>query len=302
MKAIVIHEYGGPEVLKFEDYADPITGPGEVLVRVAAASINPVDTFERAGTTKDYKPITFPGVLGWDLAGTVLELGPGVDSLAVGDKVFAWAYHTYAELCVVKAELAAKIPEGLDLVETAALPLVTTTGSQLISVASGVEAGQTILVSGANGGVGRSAVFTAKDRGAVVIAGVSKKQLEEANGLGADQVVALDDEDAMNATAVVDVVANAVRGKTAEQLLGKVKPGGVFASVTGAPANAKDYPSVRVVPFVSKQDTATLLYMAQAVRDGKLVIPIDRTLPLREAADGHAAVEKGGIGKVLLLP
>lgn len=302
MKAIVIHQYGGPEVLTFEEYPDPVPGHGEVLVRVAAASINPVDLMQRSGATKEYMPIRFPGVIGWDLAGTVLQLGSGVGAFSIGDQVFAWAYHTYAELCVVKAELLAKVPEGLDLVEAAALPLVTTTGSQLISVGSGLRAGQTVLVSGAIGGVGRSAVFTAKDRGAVVIGGVLKKQLEEAKGLGADQVVALDDENAMKAIALVDVVANAVRGKTAEQLLGKVKQGGVFASATGAPENAKDYPSVRVVSFVSKQDPKTVPYMAQAVRDGKLAIPIDRKLPLRQARDGQVAVEKGGIGKVLLVP
>jgi NADPH:quinone reductase-like Zn-dependent oxidoreductase len=302
MKAIVIREYGGPEVLKYEDYADPVVGPGDVLVQVAAASINPVDTYERAGRTKDYKPIKFPGVLGWDLAGTVLSLGPGVDELSVGDKVLAWAYHTYAELCVVKAALVAKVPAGLDLAEAAALPLVTTTGSQLISIASGIKPGRTVLVSGAFGGVGRSAVFTAKDRGARVIAGVLTTQFEAAKGLGADQVVTLDSEDAINSIPPVDVVANAVRGKTAELLLSKVKPGGVFASVTGAPDNAKNFPSISVVPFVSNQDAKTLLYMAAAVGAGKLVIPIDRKLPLKDAREGHAAVEKGGVGKVLLLP
>jgi NADPH:quinone reductase-like Zn-dependent oxidoreductase len=302
MKAIVMRAYGGPEVLKYEDCPDPVVGPGEVLVRVAAASINPVDTFERAGLTKDYRPVQFPGVLGWDLAGTVLSLGPGVEALSVGDKVLAWAYHTYAELCVVKATLVAKVPPRLDLIEAAALPLVTTTGSQLISIASGLKAGQTVLVSGAFGGVGRSAVFTAKDRGARVIAGVLKHQLEAAKGLGADHLVALDGKDAIDAITPVDVVANAVRGRTAERLLGRVKPGGVFASVTGAPDNAKDFPSIRVVPFVSKQDAKTLLYMAEAVAAGKLVIPIDRKLPLKDAREGHAVVEKGGIGKVLLLP
>ena len=302
MKAIVIREYGGPEVLKYEDYPDPAVGPGEVLVRVTAASINPVDTYERAGLTKDYRPVKFPGVLGWDLAGTVLSLGPGVEDFSVGDKVLAWAYHTYAELCVVKAALVAKVPAGLGLLEAAALPLVTTTGSQLISIASALKPGQTVLVSGAFGGVGRSAIFTAKDRGALVIAGVLKEQFAAAKNLGADQVLALDGEDAVNAMTPVDVVANAVRGKTAEQALGKVKPGGVFASVTGAPDNAKDFPSIRVVPFVSKQDAKTLLYMAEAVAAGKLVIPIDRKLPLKDAREGHAAVEKGGIGKVLLLP
>lgn len=162
MKAIVIHEYGGPDVLKYEDCPDPVPGAGEVLVRVAAASINPIDIMERAGLTKDFKPVTFPGVLGWDLAGRVVGLGPGAQGFSVGDKVLAWAYHTYAELCTVRAELLAKVPDGLDLVEAAALPLVTTTGNQLIAIASGAEAGQTVLVSGAFGSVGRSAILTAK--------------------------------------------------------------------------------------------------------------------------------------------
>jgi NADPH:quinone reductase-like Zn-dependent oxidoreductase len=302
MKAIVMHEYGGPEVLKYEDYPDPAPGAGEVLIRVAAASINPVDLLQRSGLTKEYMPVDFPGVIGWDLSGTVLQVGSGVQGFSSGEKVFAWAYRTYAEVCAVKANVLAKIREGLDLADSAALPLVTITGSQLISVASGVKAGQTILVSGAVGGVGRAAVCTAKDRGAVVIAGILKKQLEEAKKLGTDRVIALDDVDAVKGVEAVDVVANTVRGKTAELLLGKVKRGGTFASVTGAPDNAKDYPSVRVVAFVSKDDTKTLLYMAQAVVDGRLVIPIHQKLPLREAARGHAALEKGGIGKILLLP
>jgi len=133
MKAIVIHQYGGPEVLKFEDVPDPVAGAGEVVLRVAAASINPIDIAERAGLTKDFKPVTFPGVLGWDLAGTVISVGPDVKGFSLGDKALAWAYHTYAELCAVKAELLAKVPEGLDLVEAAALPLVTITGNELIS-------------------------------------------------------------------------------------------------------------------------------------------------------------------------
>ena len=159
-----------------------------------------------------------------------------------------------------------------------------------------------MLVSDAFGGVGRSAVFAAKERGAKVIAGVLKKQLTGTANLGADEVMALDDEAAMKVLAPVDVVANAVRGKTAEQLIGKVKAGGVFASVTGAPANAKDYPFVRVVPFVSRQDARTLRHMAEAVAAGKLVIPIDRTLPLKDAAEAHALVGQGRTGKVLLAP
>jgi NADPH:quinone reductase-like Zn-dependent oxidoreductase len=302
MKAIVIRQFGGPEVLEYADAPEPGVGAGEALVRVAAASINPIDIMERAGLTKDFNPIKLPYVPGWDLSGTVVRVGPGVDGVSAGDKVLAWASHTYAELCSVKVELLAKVPDGLDLVEASAAPLVTTTGAELIAVAAGVKAGQSVLVSGAFGGVGRSAVFAAKERGARVIAGVLKKQLPAAASLGADEVMALDDEAAMKALAPVDVVANAVRGQTAEQLIGKVKAGGVFASVTGAPANAKDYPSVKVAPFVSRQDAGTLRHMAEAVAAGKLVIPIDRKLPLKDAAEGHALVGQGGTGRVLLLP
>jgi NADPH:quinone reductase-like Zn-dependent oxidoreductase len=302
MKAIFIRSFGGPEVLEYGEFADAVVGAGDVLVKVAAAGINPIDIMERSGLTKEFKPVSFPGVLGWDLSGTVIAVGPDVVGFSIGDKVLAWAYHTYAELCVVNAELLAKVPDGLDLVEAAALPLVTTTGNQLVSVAGEIKRGQTALVAGAFGGVGRSAVFTAKELGARVIAGVLKKQCDAARTLGADQVVALDDEDALNALAAVDAVANTVRGKTAEQLLGKVKPGGIFASVTGAPANANDYPSVRVVSYVSHQDAKTVLAMAQAVSSGELVMPIERKLPLSAAREGHEAVGRGGTGKVLLLP
>ena len=302
MKAIFIRRYGGPEVLEYGEFPDPVVGSGDVLIKVAAAAINPIDIMERSGLTKDFRPVSFPGVLGWDLSGTVVGVGPSVVCFSIGDKVLAWAYHTYAELCVVKAGLLAKVPDGLDLIEAAALPLVTATGNQLVSVAAEIKAGQTVLVVGAFGGVGRSAAFTAKELQARVIAGVLTKQFAAARRLGADQVVALDNANALNALAPVDAVANTVRGKTAEQLLGKVKPGGVFASVTGAPANAQVYPSVRVVSYVSHQDAKTVLAMAQAVSSGKLVIPIERKLPLSAAREGHEAVGRGGTGKVLLLP
>jgi NADPH:quinone reductase-like Zn-dependent oxidoreductase len=302
MKASVIHEYGGPEVLRYEDYPDPVRQPGEVLVRVAAAGVNPVDALERSGETKAWRPVQFPGVLGWDLSGTVEKLGTGVEGFSEGDQVLAWAYHTYAELCAVNAALLARVPKGMNLVDAAALPLVTMTGSQLIYVAADVKPGQTVLVSGAAGSVGRSAVFAAKDRGTVVTAGVLKKQLDGVKNLGADRVVALDDPAAFADLQKVDIVANTVRGKTAEDLMGKVKEGGIFASVTGAPANAAGYPKVRTVAFVSRQDTKNLEFTVEAVRAGKLTIPIGSRVPLRNAAEAHAAFAKGGASKILLLP
>ena len=213
MKAIVVHEYGGPEVLKFEDYPDPVPGPGEVLVRVAAASVNPIDYKRRAGLTKDFYPMQFPSLIGVDMSGTVVKVGPGVEAFTDGDRVFAMADNTYAELCVVKAEVLADIPEGLDLIQAAALPLVTVTGNQLLS-ATGIKAGQTVMVVGAGGNVGRSAVFTAKERGATVIAGVLKRQMDEAKTVGADQVVATDDDAAIANLAPLDAVADTVGGRT----------------------------------------------------------------------------------------
>jgi NADPH:quinone reductase-like Zn-dependent oxidoreductase len=263
--------------------------------------VNPIDYKRRAGLTKDFYPLQFPGLIGVDVAGTVVRIGAGVEGFSVGDQVFAMADNTYAELCVINTAVLAKIPKGLDLIRAAALPLVTVTGNQLSS-ATGIKAGQTVMVVGAVGNVGRSAVFTAKERGAAVIAGVLKRQIDEAKTVGADQVVATDDDTAIADLPPLDAVADTVGGRTAEKLIAKVKPGGVYASVAGAPQNGAKYPSVKVVTVFSKFDRKTLQFMAEAVRDGKLVIPISRTLPLSEAAEAQAAAEKGGIGKILLVP
>jgi NADPH:quinone reductase-like Zn-dependent oxidoreductase len=262
--------------------------------------VNPIDYKRRAGLTKDFYPMQFPSLIGVDVAGTVIDIGPGVEGFSVGDQVFAMADNTYAELCVVKAAVLAKVPKGLDLIQAAALPLVTVTGNQLLA-ATGIKAGQTVMVIGAVGNVGRSAVFAAKERGAIVIAGVLARQMDEAKTVGADQVAATDDDTAIANLPPLDAVADAVGGRTAEKLIAKVKPGGVHASVVGAPQNAAQYPSVKVVHVFSKFDRQTLEFMAAAVRDGKLIIPISEKLPLSEAAEAQAAAEKGGIGKILLM-
>lgn len=299
MKAIVVHQYGGPEVLKFENYPDPAPGPGEVLLRVAASSVNPIDYKRRAGRTQDFYPIKFPGLIGVDVSGTVLKVGSGVEGFSIGDKVFAMAADSYAELCVVKAAILVKVPTGLDLIDAAALPLVTTTGNELIS-ATGIKAGQTVLVAGAAGGVGRSAVFSAKQRGAIVIAAVLKRQIQAASTIGADHVIATDDS-AFSNVPPLDAVADTVDGSTAERLISKVKAAGAFASVVGVPRNAEKYPSVKVVPTYATPNAGVLKFMAEAVRNGKLVIPIGRKFPLSNASDAHVAAETGGIGKVLLV-
>jgi NADPH:quinone reductase-like Zn-dependent oxidoreductase len=301
MKAIVIHGYGGPEVLKYEDYPDPVPGAGEVLVRVTASSVNPFDFKLRSGVFKEFVPLTFPAILGLDVSGTVESVGPGVTTFAKGDKVFALAARTYAALCVVKATNLAKISERADLVSIAALPTVTTTGAQLASLALGGKSGATVLVTGAVGNVGRSAVYTAKSRGAAVIAGVMKRQVDTAQSIGADSVVALDDAAAMKALAPVDAVADTVGGKTADELIKKIKPGGIFASVLGPPSTATNYPTVEVKPMQVSPDPAILLTMAEVVQTGAFSIPLGQKFPLQDASEAHAAAEKGSTGKILLL-
>jgi NADPH:quinone reductase-like Zn-dependent oxidoreductase len=302
VKASVLTGYGGPEVMKYQDMPDPKPGAGDVLVKVAGIGINPEDMLERNGDLKDRWPLHFPAIIGLDVSGTVVAAGDGVTDLKVGERVCGWSYHTYAELVADKAAFFAKVPETMDLVDAAAIPLVGLTGSQLISVASGLKPGQTVLVAGAAGAVGRSAVYMAKALGARVIAGVRRHQLDQAKGIGAAQTIALDDPAAVAAIPQVDVVANTLRGKAATDLLAKVRDGGTFASVTGEPDGAKGYPKVRVVPFVSKQDRAGIAFIADAVNAGKMTIPIGLREELKNAGAAQAVFTKGGIGKVLLVP
>lgn len=300
MKAVVLHEYGPPSNLTYEDFDDPTPGRGEVLVRVHAVSINPVDFKMRSGAAKDHFPVTFPGILGRDVAGIVAALGEGVDGFEVGDRVFALSHATYAEFCVVKAADLALIPEGLELTTASAVPLVSVTGDQLIRSAAQVQPGQTIVLTGALGSVGRCALFAALEIGAKVIAGVRKKQFAEVLALGATAAIDLDDDQSIASIGAVDAVADTVNHDVATKLIAKVKPGGIFASVLGPPANAALHPTVQVHTIMATPDPQTFIHYGEAIRDGKLKLPIDSLMPLSQAAAAQALAEKGGIGKIIL--
>jgi NADPH:quinone reductase-like Zn-dependent oxidoreductase len=300
MKAVVLHEYGPPSKLEYEDFDDPVAGRGEVLVRVHAVSINPVDWKMRSGAAKERFPVTFPGILGRDVAGIVAGIGEGVEGVTVGDRVFALSWATYAEYCVVKATDLAHIPEGLEMTTAGAVPLVSVTGDQLIRRAAQVQAGQTIVLTGALGSVGRCALFAALEIGAKVIAGVRKNQFKEVLGLGAMAAIDLEDDKSIASVGTVDAVADTVNHDVAAKLLAKVKPGGIFASVLGPPSNAAMHPTVKVSAIMAKPDPQTFVHYGEAIRDGKLKLPIDSMMPLAEAGKAQALAEKGGIGKIIL--
>jgi NADPH:quinone reductase-like Zn-dependent oxidoreductase len=303
MKAVRLYEYGGPENLKLEiDVPEPMLTADSVLVAAAAASVNPIDWKIRSGARQKDFPLTMPAILGYDVSGVVRAVGSNIRTFKSGDRVLAFAAATYAEFVVVEGALLTHLPEGLDLVDAAAIPLVVLTGDQLVKLATRVQNGQTILVSGALGSVGRAAVHSAKKLGAHVIAGVRARQLPEARALGVSDTVAIDDDNAIAQLALVDGVADTVGGETAAKLFSKVKNGGNFgyASVLpeGVPATN---PTVKVTRVFARPDASKVREFADDIRDGRFVLPVSQHLPLQEAAKAHAMAQKGGAGKLILV-
>jgi NADPH:quinone reductase-like Zn-dependent oxidoreductase len=300
MKAIVLNEYGAATNLKAETVADPETRAGELKVKVAAASLNPFDWKVRAGIYKDMFPMKFPLVLGNDVAGVVAEVGSGVTGFKVGDKVLGMVQRGYAEQVTAPASHFALVPEGLDLKDAAGIPAAGLTGVQLAEEVVDVKSGQTVLVTGAVGTVGRFAVYAAKLRGAKVIAGVRKLQLAEAQNLGADSVVAIDDDAAIAALPMLDAIADTVGGQTLAKLTPKVKNGGVVGSTVGPPPGDAAR-QVTGKGMQSRPDGKRIVGLAAAVKGGQVQLPIAKRFPLDQAAQAHAFAEKGGVvGKVLL--
>jgi len=303
MRAVVLHEYGGPEKLKFEDNVpDPQISGDSVLIAAAAASVNPIDWKLRSGARQKDFPLSFPAILGRDVSGVVRAVGANVKHFKPGDRVLALSFKTYAELVAVDDSVVTHLPDGVDLADAAAIPLVALTGDQLVRLATNVQKGQVVLVTGALGGVGRAAVHAAKKIGAQVIAGVRAKELNDARSLGVSDVLAIDDDQAIAKFRLVDAVADTVGGDVAAKLIAKVKQNGSFGYTSVLPAiAAAQNPTVKITRVSTKPDPSKVREFADDLRDGKFVLPIGRRMPLRDAAEAHVLGEKGGIGKILLL-
>jgi NADPH:quinone reductase-like Zn-dependent oxidoreductase len=302
MKAVRFHAYGGPEQLRFEENVpEPPVTANTVLIEAAAASVNPVDWKIRSGARQKDFPQTLPAIPGRDVSGTVRAVGSNVHNFKVGDRVLALTNATYAELVAVESSLVTHLPDGVDLVDAAAIPLISLTGDQLVRVSTKVRHGETILVSGALGSVGRAAVHTAKKIGTRVIAGVRTKQLSEAAALGAWSVVAIDNDEEIARLSPLDAVADTVGGETAVKLVGKIRDGGSFGYASVIPEEAKArYPGVEIKRVLGQADPSKVREFADDVRDGKFILPIERRMPLADAAEAHRLGEKGGIGKIIL--
>jgi NADPH:quinone reductase-like Zn-dependent oxidoreductase len=300
MKAVQLHGYGNVDQLRYEDVPTPKPGSGEVLIKVAVTSVTPIDWKVRKGFLKDAMPLQFPVILGRDVAGEVVETGANVSNWTPGQKVMGLVNRSYAEFLIASADVLAPIPERLDMEQAGVLPLVVTTGLQLADHAQ-PKPGDTILVTGALGSVGRAAVYAAKQKGAHVIAGVRARQKPQAAELPADQVVAIDDDVEISRLPELDAIADTVDHDVIGKLVPKIKRGGVLASVLGKPkaAEGKD---TQVAAFMAKPDAAGLEKLAKAVRDGELKIPIARKFKLSEAREAQTLSEQGGIdGKIALV-
>src|SRR5271156_2039091 len=264
MRAVVLREYGGPEKLKFEDNVpEPQVSGSTVLIAATAASVNPIDWKVRSGARQKDVPVSFPAILGRDVSGVVRVVGPNVKHFKAGDRVLALSHATYAELVAVDDSDVTHLPDGVDLADASAIPLIALTGDQLVRIATNVKKGQVVLVTGALGSVGRAAVHTAKKIGAQVIAGVRAKELNDARSLGVSDVLAIDDDKAIEKFRLVDAIADTVGGEVAAKLIVKVTQSGSFGYTSSLPENAAaKNPSVKIARVLGQPDPSNTISIA----------------------------------------
>ena len=301
MKAVQLHGYGSVDQLVYEEIPIPLAGAGEVLVKMASTSVNPIDYKIRRGDMQEIMPLQLPFIPGYDLAGQVVALGEGVTSVKLDAMVMGVTEHTYSDYIVCKAEILAPIPVGLDSSEAGAFPLVLQTGAQLIELGVAPRSGDRLLITGALGSVGRTAVHVAKQHGAHVIAGVRSSQRAEAEKLAVDEVVAVDDEKQLASLAELDAVANTVGRDVIDRLIPHIRKNGVLATVVGRPKSA-DGRDLQVHEVWSEPDAKRLEALARELARGEFTIPISKRFKLAEIRQAHALAEKGGGGKIVITP
>ena len=309
MKAVRFHEYGGADVLRYEDVDEPSPGPGEVRIRVAGSAFNPVDAGIRGGYLQEPFPVTLPHVPGIDVAGTVDAVGADVSGRRVGDRVIGFlpmvADGSAAEYVLAPAEILAEAPASIPLSDAAALPSVGLTAWQAVSEHADLRAGQRLLVNGAGGAVGGYAVQLAKRSGAYVIATASPRSLEQVRRAGADEIIAHTTTTVADAVSgPVDVVLNLAPIAPAElTTLGSlVRAGGLVLS-TVPTAVPEETSGVRAVAIFARSDADQLADLVELIDAGDLHVDVAERLPLSDLPAVHARSDAGALpGKVVLLP
>ena len=302
MKAVVVHEYGGPEVLRYEDVPKPHLEEGDVLIRVEAAGVNPGEAKIRAGDFAAYH--TLPFILGYDVAGVVAETARGVDA-QIGDAVYTNCDSTrnggYAELVAVRASEVAPRPRTLDAVHAASVPLSGLTAWQALSDVAHLAPGQKVLVHGAGGAVGSFAVQFAKVMGGTVVATATGDDLGYVREIGADTVV---DYKAQREdfSQDMDVVLDTVGGETGARSLSVLKPGGLLVTFSAPPDTAAAEARGLRTHFMGVEPNAAQLgQIAELIDSGRVQTRVGLTLPLSEARQAHERLAAGGThGKIVL--
>lgn len=289
MKAAAINAYGGPEVLKIIDVETPKPGPGEVLVEVRAASVNPVDWKMRQGLLKDYFPVTFPRILGRDMAGVVAGLGAGVAGFKIGDRVYAMndakKQGTLSEYMTIAPALLRPMPKTVDFVGAAALPLAFMTAWISLVKVGELKRGERILIHAAAGGVGSIAVQIAKHVGATVVATCSARNIDYVKGLGADEVVDYRATDFAEAVRDVDMVYETVGGTVYERSFKTLKPGGRLVWIRAEPPQGEALrPDVAVKLAIINPEPGLLDVLRDLVETGAIRPQPETVLPLAEAS------------------
>lgn len=309
MKAVRYREYGGTQVLRYEDTDTPIAAAGQVLVQVVATSFNPVDASIRAGYLRDVLPVQFPHTPGVDVAGTVAALGEGVHRFGVGEPVIGFLpmneNGAAAEYVLAPAEVLTTAPARIPLADAAALPAVGLTAWQALFELAELRAGQRILINGAGGGVGGYAVQLAKRAGAHVIATASPRSTDVVRAQGADEIIDYSTTSVTDAVdEPVDVVLSLVTASDAEMaaLVGLVRDGGVIVtSATAAPQDVAR--KVRSVGASVRSDADQLAGLVAKVDAGELHVDVSETFPLSALAAVHDRGTAGALrGKVIVTP
>lgn len=306
MKAVRIHAYGGPEVLHHEEVPMPSPASDDILIRIRAAAVNPVDWKIREGYLQGFLNHKLPLILGWDVSGEVVEVGSEVAGFKVGDEVYARPDierdGAYAEYIAVKASEAARKPATLDHIHAAAVPLTALTAWQALVETAQLQAGQTVLIHAAAGGVGSLAVQLAKAKGARVIATASAVNIGLVAELGADQFIDYTKTRFEDVAKDVDVVFDTIGDDTQERSWQVLKPGGILVSVVSPPpettATARGVRSAFVFIQPSGQQ---LTAIARLIDKGQMKPILHTVLPLAEARQAHTISQGGHArGKIVL--